>query len=92
MPSQEEINSSSPSQFYAARNINKRAALRRCFEVTLAGGHEGSRKLSDVPQSPMVMARGGPVRMRQKQAVAKSRSIRERPRAAAAWPVPYLWS
>ena len=47
-----------------ARDINKRAALRRCFEVTLARGYERGRKLRNVQQSRTFTRRGGPVRMR----------------------------
>ena len=38
----------------SARDVDKRAALRRCLELAFARGNESSRKLGDVPQSRTV--------------------------------------
>src|SRR5258708_25166786 len=37
-----------------ARDIDKRAALRRCLELAFARAHEGSRKLGDISPSRIV--------------------------------------
>ena len=70
-----------------ARDVDERPALRRGLELALARGHEGRRKFRDVPQRGIVARRSGPMRVRQKHAVAKSRTHPP----ASRQPVPQGW-
>src|SRR5258705_13193711 len=60
-----------------ARDVDKRASLRRGLQLAFARGRKGRSKLRYVPQACIVTRRRGPVRMRKKYAVAKSRPLPE---------------
>ena len=59
-----------------ARDLDEGAALRRGLELALARGHEGGREFGDLAQAGVVLRGCGAMRLRQKHARRKSRSLR----------------
>ena len=60
-----------------SRDLDKRPALRRRFEMALARGHKSGSKLSGFRKQRVIASRRGPVRMRQKDRIANSGTIHQ---------------